>query len=161
MMKHVLTCAAAAALASCQTVAPVPFAPVAGRSCSTEDAKQQVAATIRAFFAALAVDDDAAVLRLTTPNFYAFEIGKRYTGAELSKVIANAHRSGRIIQWNIGTIDSRVDCNLAFAAWENAGAAGTAGKLKPRAWLESASLLRQGNGWAIDMLHSTPKDPLP
>jgi hypothetical protein len=105
----------------------------------------------------LAIDDDAAVRRLTTPNFYAFEIGKRFTGSELSKLIADAHRSGRTIQWNIGPVDARVDCNIAFAAWENTGAAGTAAKMEPRAWLESALLLRQGNRWIIAFLHSTPK----
>jgi hypothetical protein len=113
---------------------------------------------VRAFFAALAADDEAAVRRLTTPGFYAFEVGRRFTGPELSKVIADAHKSGRILQWNIGPVDARVDCNLAFAAWENSGAAGATGKMEPREWLESALLLRQGDRWAIDFLHSTPKD---
>jgi hypothetical protein len=119
---------------------------------------EHVSETIRSFFAALAIDDHAAVKRLTTLNFYAFEIGKRYTGPELSKLIADAHKSGRTIQWNIGPVDARVDCNIAFAAWENTGAAGTAAKMQPRAWLESALLLRQDDRWVIDFLHSTPKD---
>jgi hypothetical protein len=127
-------------------------------SCSSPAATEAVSETIRAFFAGLAVDDDAAVRRVTTPNFYAFEIGKRYTGPELSKLIADAHKTGRIMQWNVGLVDVRADCNLAFAAWENTGAAGTAAKLEPRAWLESAVLLRQGDGWVIGFLHSTPKD---
>ena len=153
--------AAAPLLAACATgPAAVPVV-AAAPSCSSPAAAAQVAGTVREFFAALAVDDDAAVRRLTTPNFYAFEVGKRYSGAELTKAIADAHKSGRILQWNIGPVDTRLDCNVAFAAWENRGAKGTAGKLRPAAWLESALLLRQGDHWVIDFLHSTPKDPRP
>lgn len=161
-MKHVLVCLGASALlASCQSMTPAagPVASALAQPCASPAAAQEVSETIRAFFAALAIDDDEAVRSLTTPNFYAYEIGKRYTGPELSKLIGDAHKSGRVMQWNIGQVDARVDCNLAFAAWENIGAAGTAAKLEPRAWLESASLLRQGDRWVIDFLHSTPKDP--
>jgi hypothetical protein len=114
---------------------------------------------VRSFFAALAVDDDATVRRLTTTSFYAFELGMRVTGPELSKLVADAHKSGRIIQWNIGPLDAWVDCNIAFAAWQNTGAAGTTGKMEPRAWLESALLLRQGDRWVVEFLHSNPRDP--
>lgn len=129
------------------------------RSCSTPAAAQEIADTIRAFFLALSKDDEAALRNFTTPDFYAYEIGKRYTGPELSKMILDARKAGRILQWNIGQVDARVDCQLAFAAWENTGAAGTAGQMQPRAWLESALLVRDGKRWLIRFLHSTPKDP--
>ena len=156
-MKRIGFCLASAMLVSCQSATrPAVAAPAA---CSSPAATEDVAATIRAFYAALAIDDDAALARVTTPDFYAFEIGKRFTRAELAKAIADAHASGRILQWNVGQLDARVDCNLAFATWENTGASGPATKLEPRAWLESAVLLRQGGRWAIGFLHSTPKDP--
>jgi hypothetical protein len=104
-------------------------------------------------------DRDGGRKRLTTPTFYAFDIGKRFTGPELSKLIADSHKAGRTIEWSIGPVDARAGCATAFAAWENTGAAGTAEKMEPRAWLESAYLVRQGDRWAIDFLHSTPKDP--
>lgn len=159
-MKRIVACVAAALLASCQSVAPIgeDISLNPPRSCATAADSQQVSQTIRAFFAALAIDDDAAVGRLTTPSFYAYDIGKRFTGPELSKLIADAHKSGRILQWNIGPVDARIDCNMAFAAWENHGAAGTAEKLEPRAWLESALLVRSGDRWLIEFLHSTPMD---
>ncbi|HYJ82535.1 MAG TPA: DUF4440 domain-containing protein [Allosphingosinicella sp.] len=152
-MKRFAICLAAFLLAS-----PVSVA-AAKRSCSSDSAKQEVAGTIRSFFAALAADDEEAVRRLTTPGFYAFDVGKRYSGPELSKAVADAHRSGRTIEWNIGPVDARVDCAYAFAAWENVGAAGTAPNLQPRTWLESALLVRRDGRWLIDFLHSTPKDP--
>lgn len=161
-MKFAYVCLmASVVLTSCQSVFPnaSPVAAVGNKSCSSPASSGEVSDTVRSFFAALAADDDAAVRRLTTPSFYVFDVGKRYTGPELSKLIADAHKSGRILQWNIGAMDTRVDCAIAFAAWENRGAAGTTAKLEPRSWLESALLLRQGNRWVIDFLHSTPKDP--
>ena len=160
-MKHILACAAAVALLSCQSAAPTAEAvrSASRQPCSSAAATAEVSDTVRSFFAALTIDDDAALKRLTTPDFYAFEIGKRFTGPELAKLVADAHRSGRVMQWNIGPVDARIDCNLAFAAWENTGATGTGEKLEPRGWLESALLLRQGDRWIIAFLHSTPKDP--
>ena len=162
-MKHVLAgLVVSAALTGCQSAAPAGgVASASHRACASDSAKPEIAATIRALFAALAKDDDDAVRRLTTPGFYAFDLGKRFTGPELSKLVADAHRAGRTIEWNIGPVDARIDCNLAFAAWENQGAAGVAPNLAPRAWLESALLIRQGDRWIIDFLHSTPKDPRP
>lgn len=161
MSRFLLCIALPVLLASCQSAAPARDRLARPSSCASVADVEDVSKTIRAFFAALARDDDAEVRRLTTPAFYAFDIGKRFTGPELSKVIAEAHRSGRTIQWNIGPVDARVDCATAFAAWENVGAAGIAPKLEPRAWLESALLVRQDGGWRIAFLHSTPKDPRP
>lgn len=162
-MKRTFIALAPALLAGCQSVGPGITEPASASQspCASPEARQEVSETIRAFFAALAVDDHAAVQRLTTANFYAYEIGKRYTGPALSKLIADAHAAGRVLQWNIGSIDARIDCHMASAVWENTGASGTAAKMEPRAWLESAVLLRQGNRWVIDFLHSTPKDPRP
>src|SRR5690349_14489791 len=127
-MKHLFAGLAALALVSCQTAAPEGHA--SQRACPGAN-PETVAATIRDFYAALARDDAAALRGLTTEGFYAYEIGKRYSGAELFKLIADAHASGRIMEWNIGAVDARIDCNLAFAAWENVGAAGSAAKLEP------------------------------
>ena len=161
-MKHVYACVVASPLLmSCQSALSngSPPVPISATPCASAASTQGVSDTIRLFFSALAIDDDAAVKRHTTGSFYAFEVGKRFTGPELSKLIVDAHKSGRIMQWNIGPVHAQVDCNIAFAAWENTGAAGTAGKLESRAWLESALLLRQGDRWVIAFLHSTPKDP--
>ena len=151
--------ASAALLVPPQAGAAASAAPARAKACSKPTSAQDVRDVVLGFFAALAVDDHAAVQRLTTANFYAYDVGKRYSGAELSKAIAKAHESGRIIQWNIGEVDARIDCNLAFAAWENTGAAGPKGQLQHRVWLESALLVRQQARWLIDFLHSTPKDP--
>lgn len=152
--------AGSALLVSCQT--PKDIGDIdrpAGRPCDTAAARAGVEQTIRAFFAALAKDDHAALQQLTTTTFYAFDVGKKYDAEGLSEAISKAHQSGRVINWNVGPIASRVDCAMASAAWENNGSGGTAEKIEPRSWLESGVLVRQGDRWLIDFLHSTPKDP--
>ena len=78
-----------------------------------------------------------------------------------SDIIAKDHADGQIINWNLGPMTMHVDCTVATAAWENNGSSGRQGKLKPRAWLESAVLRLQGDRWVMTFLHSTPKDPRP
>ena len=163
-MKTILALAASAAL----LVSLPSAAAAAGRShgtaqsgCASPAAARDIERVVKAFFAALAKDDDAELRRITTLDFYAYDIGKRFTGPELSKAIADLHRAGRTIEWNIGPVDTRIDCNLAFAAWENTGASGTRPNLQPRSWLESALLVRRNGRWLIHFLHSTPKDTRP
>lgn len=114
-----------------------------------------VTRTIKSYFAALAADDEAAAARLTSPSFYSFDVGKRYTGPQLSSTIKQLHQAGTILQWNIGSVDTHFDCNTAWAAWENVGAAGKATQLKPVKWLESAVLRRHRGQWRLEFLHST------
>ena len=145
------------ALTSCQTTGS--HSSGRSRQCDSSAAREDIRRTIQSFFAALATDDYVAVERVTAPDFYAFEIGKRYSGKELSDLIAKSHDEGRIINWGLGPMSMHVDCSVATATWENIGSAGSAGKLQPRAWLESAVLQRHDNRWLLVFLHSTPKDP--
>lgn len=144
-------------LTSCQTTGTQGGSP--GDRCDTLASRDEVRRTIHSFYDALAKDDYGAVQRVTTPDFYAFEVGKRYSGEELSDLIAKSHAEGRIINWGLGPMSMQVDCTVAAASWENIGSAGVAGKLQPRAWLESAALRRAGNRWLLAFLHSTPKAP--
>lgn len=159
-MKHwLLPITAAAALSACQSARHQPTARVnqyLTRSCApTATAIAEINDTVRSLFVALAKDDDAAVARLTAPTFYAFE-GERMSAPELSAAIRKAHQAGRTYIWKIGPLDTTVDCNMAWAAWENVGAAGIAPALEPRRWLESAALVRQGDRWVLAFMHSTP-----
>jgi len=154
-----LGCLALIALTSCQTTASQQNSARSADQCDTAVAREDIRRTIESFFAALAKDDYGALQRVTTADFYAFEIGKKYSGKELSDLIAKSHAEGRIINWGLGPMSLQVDCSLASATWENVGSAGSAGKLQPRAWLESAVLLRHDDAWVLAFLHSTPKDP--
>jgi ketosteroid isomerase-like protein len=121
-----------------------------------------VAETVQAFFTALRKDDLAAVQAVTTPDFYAYDVGKHFTSAaELAGAIAQAHKSGVVLDWNLAAIDAHVACDMAWAAWENHGRVGPANDLKPMNWLESAVLVRDHGRWRIRFLHSTRVPPAP
>ena len=83
-----------------------------------------IGVTIRSFFDALRKDDAVAFQRLTTPSFYAFDVGKRFEGTELSSLVRDAHTRGVRLNWNIGKMDTRIGCDMAWVAWENVGSAG-------------------------------------
>jgi pimeloyl-ACP methyl ester carboxylesterase len=114
--------------------------------------------TVRAFFAALRRDDKAAVQRLATPSFYAFDGGARFSAGDLADAVRSSHASGMQLNWNIGEIDAHVGCKMAWAAWENNGSAGVPPRLSDVRWLESAVLLRQDRTWKIEFLHSARAD---
>ena len=114
---------------------------------------------VRSFFEALERDDLAAIGRLTTKDFYAFDAGKRFTAGELAALVRDAHLKGVQLNWKLGAIDTNVGCDMAWTAWENHGSAGIPPKLEPVSWLESAVLRRTSAGWRIDFFHSARVPP--
>ena len=111
-----------------------------------------ISETIRSLYAALAKDE--ALDGIVSPGFYAFEGDKRFTGSELSAVIRQTHAKGVTLVWKLDTIDIHAGCDVAWAAWENHGAAIDASGSKPVTWYESAGLHRDGARWVIDFLHA-------
>jgi len=125
------------------------------RTCALDTAREAraVETVVRGFYAEMAAGRDAAAARLTTPGFYAYE-GKRLTAPELFQTLADSRARGVVLQWNLGPMDVHLSCDMAWAAWENHGAAGAAGEMKPVTWLESVALRRQDGAWRIDFLHA-------
>ncbi|MDR7116931.1 hypothetical protein [Caulobacter sp. BE254] len=133
---------------------PVASAP---RICAVSSADQeQVSRTVHSFYAALTKDDEAGFSAITAPTFYAYEVGRRLNGPELSATIRKAHGSGRIYEWNLGPIEVHGNCDVIWATWENHGRVGDSTGMRPVMWLESAALHRDGSRWVLDFLHSTP-----
>jgi hypothetical protein len=112
-------------------------------------------ATVRQFFQALRTEDNAAFERVTTTSFYSFDVGKRFSGTELLNLVRDAHARGVQLNWSIGPLDTKVGCNMAWAAWENVGSAGIPPNVRPVRWLESAVLVPQSGVWKIEFFHST------
>lgn len=136
--------------------------PAQSRTCPWSNADTaRVDRAVRLMFDALKVDDRAAFRRAVTPDFLAFEIGRRMTADDLFKAIVDSHRSGRVINWSIGPMVVRGDCNSAWAAWDNVGSAGVPPNIAPRRWMESAVLRRSPTGWRVEFLHSTVIAPPP
>ena len=134
--------------------------PAQARSCptSSQDAKL-IDRAVRSFFDALARDDLVAFQRTVTADFYAFELGKKLNANELFQLVLASHRSGRVINWSIGPVAARNDCDLAWAEWDNQGSAGVPPNIAPRHWMESAALRRSPTGWRLEFLHSTVVSP--
>jgi len=118
------------------------------------NAKAEIDRTVHDFFDALRKDDEASFKRLTTESFYSFDVGKRFDGTELADVVRDAHAQGVQITWSIGQIDTKLNCDVAWSAWENNGSAGIPPDLQPVRWLESAVLVRKNGSWKIDFFHS-------
>ncbi|MBL9017779.1 MAG: nuclear transport factor 2 family protein [Myxococcales bacterium] len=120
---------------------------------------------IRDMYAALTADDASAPGRLFTPDFYAFDGGKRFTGPELFALIKDAHAAGRSFVWNVVAPDVHLACDVAWVTWENRGSIAEATNVKAMTWLESAVLRWDGGGWRATFFHSTrvppPKSPPP
>ena len=91
---------------------------------------------------------------LTTPSMYSFDVGERFEGEGLAKVIIKALADGVEINWNLGEMDTKVRCDVAWSAWENTGSACMPPDIKPLRWLESAVLVHQDGRWKIDFFHS-------
>lgn len=130
----------------------------APQNCAATPADVEAISTnIRAFYEALSNEDGAAIARLTTPSFYSYDAGKRYTGPQLSAVVTQAHQSGVTLEWNVGAFDVHVGCDMAWATWANTGGAGKAPALRSVSWLESGAFRRQNGRWLMEFHHSTPE----
>jgi hypothetical protein len=135
-------------------------APAPAQTCRLSRADvAEVERSVRALFDALAKDDRAAYQRAITADFWTFDAGERMSAAQLFDLVEGAHKKGRVINWSIGPVAVRGGCDLAWAAWENDGTAGTATATMPRRWLESAVLRRSAGGWRVEFLHSTSVKP--
>lgn len=145
--RHLSAFAAACLLTGCAH--PNPSACVASPRTQAE-----IESVVHAFFDALRNEDEAAFRRLTTTSFYSFDVGKRYVGIELVEVVKDAHARGVQLNWSVGPLDTKVGCNVAWSAWENAGSAGIPPDVKPVRWLESAVLVRRNGLWKVDFFHS-------
>jgi hypothetical protein len=117
-------------------------------------ARAEVEQTIHDFFAALRTADKAPFAQLTTPSFYAFDVGQRFAGSALGDAVVEALAEGVQINWNLGPMDTRVRCDVAWSQWENTGSAGTPPDVRPVRWLESAVLVHDGTRWKLDFFHS-------
>lgn len=134
-----------------------PAQPARATACAPEDAA--AAQAIRDMYAALTRDDGEALSRLFAPDFYAFDVGKRFTGPELVALIHSLHAAGKTFVWNVVDPQPHVACDMAWVTWENRGAIGDASGTREVTWLESAVLRWTDGAWRIVFFHSTRVPP--
>ena len=65
-------------------------------------------------FAAARADDLPALLAVTTPNFYAYDGGRRFTAQSLMALIQKAHADGKHYEWSVTDPEVHVSCDLGW-----------------------------------------------
>ena len=108
-----------------------------------------------AMYAALARDDLDAFHAVATPDFHAFDNGRRYDGDALADVLRAAHASGRTHVWTVTEPEVHVDGDSAWVAYVNRGSITQGQETKAVTWLESVMLRREQGAWKVAFLHST------
>jgi hypothetical protein len=56
---------------------------------------------LKQMFVAARADDLAKLLAITTPDFFAYDGGKRFTAQTLMELVKNAHAAGKHYEWNV------------------------------------------------------------
>ena len=123
----------------------------------TPDAPEQAQVTeaVRAMFAALAADDFVKFRAVTTPDFYAYDVGKRFTGDKLMNLVKGAHAEGNVYVWSVNEPEVHLHGEIAWITYVNNGSVKDANGTKSVTWLESAVLQKEKGAWRIRFLHST------
>ena len=115
----------------------------------------QVTETVRAMFAAMATDDAAKFRAVITPDFYAYDVGKRFTGDELMTLVRTALAEGKVYVWSVNEPEVHLHGDFAWITYVNNGSVKDATGTNKVTWLESAILQKEAGAWRIRFLHST------
>jgi ketosteroid isomerase-like protein len=127
--------------------------PVAAGPISADDAA--VIEAIQTMYVAATTDDLAKFNTVASPDFYAFDAGKRFTGDELMALIKKAHADGDVYVWTVNDPEVYVDGNTAWITYVNRGSVTDASGREDVTWLESAILRKHDSKWLIHFFHST------
>jgi len=106
-------------------------------------------------FAALRTDDLDRFRKIVTPDFYAFDAGRRFDGDELALFVKDAHAKGMRFTWSIKEPSVHMACGYAWVTYINRGGVATAAGEQPVSWLESMVLQYSASHWRIAFLQST------
>ncbi|MFT3725117.1 MAG: nuclear transport factor 2 family protein [Hyphomonadaceae bacterium] len=146
----VFTALSIAAFSACTHAAPSPV------SCpSLEKAPVEVAQTMRDMYAALASDDLIGWHAVTTKDYFAFDVGRRFDGDALFELIKEQHGAGAVYEWKVNDPKVEATCNTALVTYVATGSRTQAGATRQLSWLESATLAHDGQRWRIRFFHST------
>ena len=115
----------------------------------------QVTETMVAMYAALTNDDLEKFRAVVTPDYYAFDGGRRFTADELMALIKRVHATGNVYVWRVTEPEVHVHGDLAWIAYVNRGSVQDAKGRKDASWLESAVLQETGGAWKIRFFHAT------
>jgi hypothetical protein len=110
---------------------------------------------VKTIFVAAKADDLEKFHSVVAPGFYIYDLGARFDGDAIMKLIQSAHVAGQVFDWNVTEPDVHITGNTAWIAYVNKGSMTAGGKTVELKWLESAFLEKQGEAWRIVFMHST------
>lgn len=113
------------------------------------------AGSLRRLYAAAMRVDRSAFLSELTPDFYAFDGGKRYSREEFGDLPQALHDKGQTYLWSVNEPDVHISCATSWVAYVNRGSMTDATGTHPYTWLESADLVWQHGAWKIRFFQST------
>lgn len=117
--------------------------------------KVQIIEAIRTMYRALTRDDLVLFHTVAAADFYAFDVGKRFTGDALMELIKSLHAAGKLYAWSVTEPEVHLEGDTAWITYTNRGSVQSASGTQSLAWLESAVLRKEKAGWRIHFLHST------
>ena len=115
----------------------------------------KVTETMRQMYVAATNDDYAIWHRVTAPDFYAFDGGKRYEKDALMDLIKAAHASGSKLVWTVQEPQVHLGCDDAWISYVNRGSVENKTGITPITWLESGFLHKTDGEWKLVFFHST------
>lgn len=115
----------------------------------------KVVEAMRSMYVAATHDDLEKFHSVASPDFYAFDGGKRFSGDELMRLAKKAHASGKVYVWQVTQPQVHIDGKTAWITYVNQGSIKDASGTKNATWLESAVLQKAKGRWRIVFLHST------
>ena len=142
-------------IATVSLVSSTMAAAAADRSESPPADHAQITEAIRSFFAAVRADDLDKLHAVTTPDFYAFDAGGRFTRDALMDLIRGAHATGKVYVWTVNEPEFHISGDIAWITYVNRGSIKDASGTKDVTWLESAVLQKEKGTWRIHFFHST------
>lgn len=149
---------ALAGLAAALVLAAQPAA--AAQACAPKAEASAVNAIV-GMYAALKAGDRARWAAVTTPDFYAFDGGAKFTGDGLLALIKDAQAQGKSYEWTVNEPRVRIDCTLAAVSYVNIGGVTDAAGRTPVTWLEIALLTWDKGAWKVAFLESARAKPAP
>jgi ketosteroid isomerase-like protein len=118
---------------------------------------EPIVASIRTLFAAAEKDDYALFRKTLTPDFYAYDGGRRFDGVALLDFLKTEFQDkGYVYRWSVTDTSVHMACDTAWVTYVNVGSVtDPSGKLLPMEWLESVILEKHDGRWLVRFVHST------
>ena len=134
---------------------------IAGSSAAAPPGSEsvRVVSAITAMYAALQTDNLSEYRKIVSPDFYAFDQGRRFDGDALAKKIQSLHASGYAFKWTVTQPDVHVLGDVAWVTYVNGGSIRNQSGESRMTWQDSTVLERRDGQWRVRFLHSSPARP--